>query len=126
MMQRNEEGILEEEDEFGVMCSGRRYKRLKFGDEKGESCNEYESREHCTIVQIIEILHTEGEEDDSQLSHIIEYSLIHPQTRSCVDSMTLCALPRYEITFEDLSKELIVSGRSHNNGSQSSGRSASS
>jgi hypothetical protein len=35
-MQRNEEGISEEEDEFGVLCSGRRYKRLKTGAEKGE------------------------------------------------------------------------------------------
>jgi hypothetical protein len=30
-MQRNEEGIPEEEDEFGVLRNGRRYKRLKSG-----------------------------------------------------------------------------------------------
>jgi hypothetical protein len=46
-MQRNEEGIPEEEDEFGVLHSGRRYKRLKTGAEKGESCSEYEKRVTC-------------------------------------------------------------------------------
>jgi hypothetical protein len=75
---------------FGVLCSGRRYKRLKTGAEEGESCSEYERRVPCAIVQIIEIPHTEGEEEDSQFSPIIEESLSPTQAGSCVDSMTPC------------------------------------
>jgi hypothetical protein len=45
-----EEGILEEDYNFGVLCQGRRYKRQKTRDEKGDSCNELEGREPCTIV----------------------------------------------------------------------------
>jgi hypothetical protein len=125
-MQRNEEGVSEEEDEFGVLHSGRRYKRLKTGAEKGESHSEFERREPCTIVQIIEIPHIEGEEEDSQFSPIIEESLSPTQTGSCVDSTTPCASPRSEVTFEDLSKALIVSRGRHSSSSQSSGSSASS
>jgi hypothetical protein len=55
-MKRNEEGIPEEEDEFGVLHSGRRYKRFKTGADKGESRSEYERRVPCTIFQIVEIL----------------------------------------------------------------------
>jgi hypothetical protein len=64
-MQRNEEGISEEEDEFGVMSNGRRYMRLKTRAKKGDLRNEFERREPCAIVQIVEILHIKGEEEDS-------------------------------------------------------------
>jgi hypothetical protein len=63
----------------------------------------------CAIVQIVEIPYIEGEEENSQFSPIIEESLSPTQTGSCVDSMTPCVSPRSEITFEDLSKALIVS-----------------
>ena len=63
-MQRNEEGVSEEEYEFGVICSGRRYKRLNMEVYKGESHSEFERREPCVIVQIIKILHLEGEEEN--------------------------------------------------------------
>jgi hypothetical protein len=106
--------------------SGRRYKRLKTGAEKGESHSEYERREPYTIVQIIEILGTEGEGEDPQFSPIIEESLSPTEAGSCVEPTTLCASPGSEITFEDLSKELIVSRGSQNSSSQSSGSSASS
>ena len=43
-MQRNEEGVSEEEDEFGVLRSGRRYKRQNIGDKKGEPCSDLEWR----------------------------------------------------------------------------------
>jgi hypothetical protein len=49
-MHRNEEGVQEEEDDFVVLRSGGRYKRLKTGAEKGESCNQYEWREPCAEV----------------------------------------------------------------------------
>jgi hypothetical protein len=52
-MHRNEEGALDEEDEFGVPRSGRRYKTMKIGVEKGEPHNKLEGREPCTIIQII-------------------------------------------------------------------------
>jgi hypothetical protein len=42
-----------------VLCRGRRYKRLKTMDQKGEQQSEYERRELCAIVHIIEI---EGED----------------------------------------------------------------
>ena len=70
-MQRNEEGVSKEEYDFGVLCSGRRYKRLKIGAEEGEPCSECERREPSTIVQIVEISCTEGEEEDSQYNPII-------------------------------------------------------
>jgi hypothetical protein len=75
---------------------------LKTGVEEGESQSEYERREPYTIVQIVEILHIEGEDEDSQFSSIIEESLSPTQAGSCVDSTTMCASPRSEITFEDL------------------------
>jgi hypothetical protein len=74
-MKRNKEGIPKEEDEFGVLRSGRRYKRLKTRAEKVESCSEYERGVPYAIVQIVEIPHTEGEEEDSQFIPIIEESL---------------------------------------------------
>jgi hypothetical protein len=86
---------------------------LKTGDEKRESCSEHKGREPYTIVQIIEILSIEGEEEDSQSSLIIEEPLSPTYIGSCFDSMTLCASPRSEITFEDSSKELIVSKGGH-------------
>jgi hypothetical protein len=48
---------------------------LKNGVEEGESHSEYERREPYTIVQIVEIPHIEGEDEDSQFSPIIEESL---------------------------------------------------
>jgi hypothetical protein len=36
--------LSEEEDDFGVFHSGRRYKRLNIGVEKGDLCSEYERR----------------------------------------------------------------------------------
>jgi hypothetical protein len=66
-------------------------------------------------------LYIEGEEENSQFSPIIEEPVSPTQTGSCVDSMTLCASPRSEITFEDLSKELIVSKGRQSSSSKSSG-----
>jgi len=88
---------------------GEGYKCLKTRDEKRESCSEFERREPCAIVYIIEISHIEGEEDDSQFSPIIEYLLIPTQTRSYVGYMTSCVSSRFEVTFEDFSKSLILS-----------------
>jgi hypothetical protein len=56
-MQRNEEGIPEEEEEFGELCRGRRYKRQNTGDEKGYLCSETEGRGPCAIIQFVEIPH---------------------------------------------------------------------
>jgi hypothetical protein len=67
--------VSEEEDEFGVLHSGIRYKRLKNGAMKGELGNEPKGREPYAIVWIIEILHIEGEEDNSQIIPIIEKSI---------------------------------------------------
>jgi len=75
---------------------------LKIGVEKRESCSEFERGEPCVIVQIIEIPHIEGEEEDSQFIPIIEESLSPIQTGSCVNFTTLCVSPRSEITIEDL------------------------
>jgi hypothetical protein len=52
-MQINEEGILEEEDEFVVMHSGGRYKRLKTEAKKGDLKNECEWRGPFPVVKII-------------------------------------------------------------------------
>jgi hypothetical protein len=54
-MQRNEEVIPDEDDDFVVLRSGGRYKRLKTGAEKGDPCSEYEWRGPCTVVHIIEV-----------------------------------------------------------------------
>jgi len=40
-MQEKEEGISEGEDEFGVLHSGRRYKKLRTTTEEGEKRSEY-------------------------------------------------------------------------------------
>jgi hypothetical protein len=54
-MQRTKEGISEEEDELGVLCIGRRYKRRNTRAEKRESYSEPEGRGPCAIIQIVEI-----------------------------------------------------------------------
>ena len=61
---RNKEYISEEEDDFGVLCSGRRYKRLNIEVYKGESHSDFERREPWEIVQIIKIPHLKGEEEN--------------------------------------------------------------
>ena len=61
-MQRTEEVVSEEEDEFGVLRSGRKYKRRKTGVEKGEPRSELEGRVPCATIQIVEIPYIEGEE----------------------------------------------------------------
>jgi hypothetical protein len=101
-MQRTKEVVSKEEDEFGVLCSGRRYKRQNTRDEKGESCIDLEWRGPCAIVQIVEIAHIKGEEEEFQSSPIIEESLSPTQTRSEVESMTPCVSPQSEIIVEDL------------------------
>jgi len=60
-MQRTEEVLSKEEDEFGVLHSGRRYKRRKTGDEKEEQCSEPEWIGPCAIFQTVEIPHIKGE-----------------------------------------------------------------
>jgi hypothetical protein len=45
-----EEGIPEEDYEFGELSRGRRYKRKNIGDEKGGPHSEPEGREPCTLV----------------------------------------------------------------------------
>jgi hypothetical protein len=77
---------------------------LKIGAEKGDSCSEYEKREPCEIVQIVEISSTEGEGEYSQFSPIIEELLSPTEVGSCIEPTTLCASPRSEITFEVFSK----------------------
>jgi hypothetical protein len=49
-MQRVEEGLLEEEEEFGELRRGRRYKRRKTRVEKGEPHNEPEGRGPFEII----------------------------------------------------------------------------
>jgi hypothetical protein len=70
-----EEGIPEEEEEFGELHKGRRYKRKKTRARKGESHNESEGRGPCAIIQIVDIPHIRGEEEEFQSSPIIEESL---------------------------------------------------
>jgi hypothetical protein len=89
---------------------------LKTRDEKGELRNEFERREPCTIVKIVEIPHIEGEDEDPQCSPIIEEPVSLTQTGSCVNSTTPCTSPRSKVTFEDLSKALIVSKGRQSNG----------
>jgi hypothetical protein len=101
--------------------SGRRYKRQNIGAEKGEPRSEPEWRGPCTIIQIVEIPHIKGEEEEFHSSPIIEELLSPIQTGSCVESMTPCMSPQYEITVEGLSKELVVSGGNQNSNSRSSG-----
>jgi hypothetical protein len=69
-------------------------------------CSEPEWRGPYAIVQIIEIPHIKGEEEGFQSSPIIEESLSPTQIGSCVESMTPCVSPQYEITIEDLSNHL--------------------
>jgi hypothetical protein len=45
-----EEGIPEEEYDFGVLCGGRRYKSQNTRAKKGESHSETEGRKPCIIV----------------------------------------------------------------------------
>jgi hypothetical protein len=87
-MQRTEEGITEEEDEFGLLHGERRYKRKKTGVEKGESRSEPKGIEPYAIVQIVDIPHIRGEEEESQFSPIIEEPLIPTLIGSCVESTT--------------------------------------
>jgi hypothetical protein len=49
-MKRTKEVVSEEEYEFGLLRSGRRYKMMNNGVEKGESNNEPMGREPCAIV----------------------------------------------------------------------------
>jgi hypothetical protein len=123
-MQKNEEGISEGEDKFGVLHSGRRYKKLKTEAEKREKHSEY--REPCADVHIVEVQCIEGEEEDPQHSPIIEEPVSPIQDESCVESTTPCVSPRSETTFKDLSKSLVVSGGSQKSSSQRFGNNASS
>jgi len=59
-----EECILEEEYEFGVLCGGRRYKRQRTRDEKGELRRDPEGREPCVLVQTMEISYIGGGEEE--------------------------------------------------------------
>jgi hypothetical protein len=43
-MQRNKKGISKEEDDFGILCSGRIYKIFKTKAEKRDSHSEFERR----------------------------------------------------------------------------------
>jgi len=74
-MHTNKESISEKEDKFGVLCSGRRYKRLKTRVEKGDPHSELERKEPCAIVHIVEIMYIERDEEDSQFSLITKESL---------------------------------------------------
>jgi hypothetical protein len=92
---------------------------------KGDPHSETEGRGPCTIIQIMEIPHIR-EKEEFQSSPIIKEFLIPTQTRSCVESTNPCVSPQSEITFEDLSKELIVSKGGKISRNQSSGSSAQS
>jgi hypothetical protein len=123
-MKRTKEFVSEEEYEFGVLCSGRRYKRRKTRVEKGESCSEPEWRGPCATIQILEIPHIKGEEDEFQFSPMIKYPSSPTQTRSCVESMNPCVSPQLEIIVKYLSKvAIVIKGRKSSN-NQSSGSSA--
>jgi hypothetical protein len=50
-MQEKEEGIREGEEEFGVLCSGRRYKKLRMVTGEIDHYSEY--LEHHTKIHII-------------------------------------------------------------------------
>jgi hypothetical protein len=75
-MERDKEDIPEEEDKFGELCRGRRYKRRMTRAEKGELQSELEGRVPCEIIQFVETSHIRGEEEELQSSPIIEESLI--------------------------------------------------
>jgi len=49
-MQRDEEGIPEDNDEFVILRGGESQKWQKTRAEKGESCSESEGREPCALV----------------------------------------------------------------------------
>jgi hypothetical protein len=59
-----EDGIPEEEYDFGELQRGRRYKRKKTRVEKGEPHSDPEGREPCTLVWIVEIPYIGGEEEE--------------------------------------------------------------
>jgi hypothetical protein len=72
-MQRVKEGIPEEEEEeFGEMCKGRRYKRRKVGAKRGVSHSEPEGRGPYAIIQIMDIPHIRGEKEEFHSSLVIE------------------------------------------------------
>jgi hypothetical protein len=71
----------------------------------------------------VEIPYIEGEEVGFQSSPVIEEPIIPTQTRSYFKSTTTCVSPQSEITFEDLSKSIIVSQGVQSVNSQSSGSS---
>jgi hypothetical protein len=91
------------------LCGVRRYKRQNIGARKEETHSETEEREPCTVVRIMEIPYIGGEEEEFQSSPVIEESVSHTQTISCVESTNPCLSPKSEIKFENLSKAIIVS-----------------
>jgi hypothetical protein len=56
-MQRTKEVVSKEYYKFGVLHSGRRYRRRNIGAEKGESRSEPKWIGTCAIVEIMEIPH---------------------------------------------------------------------
>jgi hypothetical protein len=74
----------------------------------------------------VEIPYIKGGEEGCQSNPVIKESVSPTQTRSCGESTTLCASPQSGITFEDLSKAIVVSQRGHNSSSQNNGSSAQS
>jgi hypothetical protein len=115
-----------EEYDFGELRRGRRYKRQKIGAGREEQHSEPKEREPCALVRIIEISYIGGEEEGFQSSPVIEEPVSPTQTGSYVESTTSCASPKSEITFEDLSKAIIVSQGMQSSSSQNSGSSAQS
>jgi hypothetical protein len=85
--------------------------------------NEPKGRGTCSIIQIVEIPHIRGEEEEVYSKPTIEEPFSPTQTRSCVKSMTPCASPQSEPTIEYLSKPLIVSKGGHSSSNQSNGSS---
>jgi hypothetical protein len=84
-----------------------RYKRRKnIGAEKGESLSEPEGRGPYAIIQIVEIPHLRGEEEELQSSPIIKESLSPNYTMDPVSNThdPMCVTTIIEITVEDLSK----------------------
>jgi hypothetical protein len=116
-MQDKEEGISKGEDEFGVLCSGRRYKKSITIAEEREKHSEYP--EHRISIYITQVQQIEGEEEDIQFSPVIEESVSPSRAKVWVETTTSCASPEYETMFEYLTREIVINRGSMGKNNQS-------
>jgi hypothetical protein len=103
--------VSEEEDEFGVFVQWKEVQEVERLGLRKESHTVSQRGENLVhnSPNHGDTTYKEERKRSSQFSPIIEEPLSPTQTGSCVESMTPCASPQSEITFEDLSKALIVS-----------------